>query len=173
MLVFFLEVGETYLDLISCIFFPLGTWYVYMKISVQVFEMSNCENNLIMKLKFYLNLEKENMKIMMFSSRIPMKFLMDRADLIVWTVHLDLYYMLHLGWEIWTSCRIAAIILSILNMIPRQNTARRNMIHIQWVLDEPLAESERISLNWEARRALLAPGLDIGRLKGWKWKQSL
>lgn len=68
-----------------------------MKISVQVFEMSNCENNLIMKLKFYLNLEKENMKIMMFSSRIPMKFLMDRADLIVWTVHLDLYYMLHLG----------------------------------------------------------------------------
>lgn len=68
-----------------------------MKISVQVFEMSNCENNLIMKLKFYLNLEKENMKIMMFSSRIPMKFLMDRADLIVWTVHLDLYYMVHLG----------------------------------------------------------------------------
>lgn len=68
-----------------------------MKISVQVFEMSNCENNLIMKLKFYLNLEKQNMKIMMFSSRIPMKFLMDRADLIVWTVHLDLYYMVYPG----------------------------------------------------------------------------
>lgn len=130
MLGFFLEVGETYLDLVSCIFFPLGTWYVYMKISIRVFEMSSCENNLIIKLKFYPNLEKNPMKIMMFSSRIPTKFLMDRADLIMWTVQLDLYYMVHLGWETWTSCRIAAIILSILNMIPRQNAAWRKMIHI-------------------------------------------
>lgn len=67
-----------------------------MKINVWVFEMNSYKKNLMMKLKFYLNLEKENMKIMMFSSRIPMKFLMDRTDLIVWTVQLDMNFMVHL-----------------------------------------------------------------------------
>lgn len=59
--------------------------------------MSSYGNNLVMQLKFYPNLEKQNKKVMMFSSRIPMKFFMDRAHLVVWTVQLDLNYMVHLG----------------------------------------------------------------------------
>lgn len=59
--------------------------------------MSSYENNLIVQFKFYMNLEKQNMKIMMFSNRIPIKLIMDRADLIVCSVQLDLYYMVYLG----------------------------------------------------------------------------